>query len=304
MTVTAIYSAAGFTWDIATETSFNSGTKGTDLGILGVGANFTSWELDNEWTAVYQIGQRAPQAYYTAGLKTAVGIDFYACADGWNFWTLALPAIGTGTYSVSTVMGSTVQPSSAMLMVGTPQQNTFQVQGIVFQTLKLNVDQTAPVKVSLTGVGSAFSSTYGSGTVAVGTYPSQMLTWKDVTVSTGTTTVASVAASFVKTLDMTITTNAQQFYALGSPNYQAWVPKASKIECTLTMFHQDPNIEYLFNYLSASTNVGGTITVNFGTTHAVQFQGCYLKKGGITGLKGVEEVMDAVSFEAVNVVIT
>jgi hypothetical protein len=305
MTVTAIYSSAGFTWDLATETSFASGTVGAwpgDLGVLGLGANFTSYELDNAWLEAYSLGLRQPQAYYTQGLSAQTNLEFLLCNDGWNFWNLVLPNLGSttaATYAVSTVLGSTVNPVTAQISLGTPQGQKFVLGGIIFTQAKVTVPNADAIKVTLSGLGTTFSSTTGS--VAPGTIPTQLLTWKDVTIQAGTG-VGSIAASFVQNLDFTVTTGAKQYYVIGSPYYQAWLPLEQYVEVNVTAFHQDANMEYLFDYLAATQNVGGTVVVNIGT-HTATFAGCYVKKGVMSGLNGAKEVMDALTFRALNLTI-
>jgi hypothetical protein len=281
MPIPAIYSSTSFTLDVATETTYNSGTKGVDLGVLGIGTKFTSYELDNAWTEAYQIGQRIPQAYYTKGLQAQTALDFYLCQDqiAWLDFVLG-PATG-GTYTV----GSTI--SSGMVSLGTPQGDTFTIGGIAFSTAKVNIANQMPVEVTLTGIGTSF--TEASGSVTAGAIPSQLLTWKDCTLT-------GVSSSLIQSLNFTIDTGASLYYALGSALYQAYLPLQSKITCEITAFHQDAAIDDLYQLISE-----GTVTVAVGT-HTVTFLNTYLTKGTL-GLEPVKEATNVIDFSAIQMTI-
>lgn len=296
MTVTAVFSSTSFTWDVATETSYNSGTVGTDFGALGIGASFTSYELDNAWTEAYQIGQRTPEAYYTQGLQAVTNIDFLMCQDQIGWLQFVLGSATGGTYTVGSVI------ASGMIKLGTPQGNSFTIGGIAFASAKIAVTQGGAVKVSLAGTGTSFTEVTGGGSLVASTIPTSLITWKDVTVNT-VIGVGTIAPTLVQELDFTINTGAKLYYALGSPQYQAYLPLQSQIECNITAFHQDTNIQYLYNYLASQTpdTVGGTVVVNLGT-HTATFTGCYLKKGTLQ-LQPVTEAVNQLTFRAINVTI-
>jgi hypothetical protein len=290
---TTIYSSGAYTFDVAGETSFDSGTVGSDWGALGIMAKFTNYELDNAWTEAYEIGQRYPQAYYTAGLQTQTNLDFFLCQDQIDWLQLVLARTGTVapyTYSV----GSTV--TTGMVRLGTPQGNVYTVQGIGFSSCKITITQAQAVQVSLQGIGTAFSS--ASGTLAPGSIPADLLTWKDCTVGGA----ATITPSIVQSCDFTINTGAKLYYALGSPSYQAFLPLQSQIQVNVTAFHNDTSaLESIMSQVTSGGQSGGygTVAVNFGT-HTATFSGCYLTKG-ILGLQPVQEVTDQISFNAIQV---
>ena len=283
--VQAVYSSAGFKFDISAETAFNSGTilAGFDFGAAGIGTKFTSYELDNAWNPIPEIGQRTPQAYYTAGLSAPVNVDFMMCQDqiGWLGFVL--------TNSSATVVG-TFTPGNTIytgqVQLGTPQGSAFTIGGIVFTQAKISVKKEAPVEVTLNGVGTSFGTATGtiSGTGAV---PSTLLTWKDVSL-TGITT------ALVQELDITINTGAKQYYALGSVNYQTYLPLASDIQVDITAFYYDGGLEEIFAMVTA-----GTVTIAFGT-HTATFTGTYLTKGTLQ-LQPVTEAISQFTFKAQSV---
>jgi hypothetical protein len=283
-----IYSGTGFTLDVGTETTFNSGTVLVDFASLGIMTKFTSYELDNGWTAAYQLNQRYPSAFYTNGLKVGIALDFYMCEDsvGWLQFVLGPPT--GGTYTVGTAI------ATGVVNLGTPQGNKFIVGGIAFNTAKFAVTQGSPVEVTLTGTGASFG-TVVPGTVLAGTIPSQLLTWKDVAMTVGPTT------QLIQSLNFNIDTGASLYYALGSATYQAYLPLKSEITGDITAFHNDAAFDVLMNLpVLGSTvvpsNAGGTITVTMGS-HTVTFTGVYLTKGTL-GLEPVKEATDKFDFSA------
>lgn len=295
--VNAIYSSTGFQFDVGVETAFNSGTVGTDLGALGIMAQFTSYELDNNWTELYEIGQRYPQAFYSAGLKAPTAIEFYMCQDQIGWLGFALGAAVGGTYTV----GNTIQTGQVSLW--TPQNNVFTVGGIVFNTAKISTTQGSPVSVSLNGVGTSFSS--AGGTIVPGAIPSTLLTWKDCSILTGTVAgnvYGTITSSLVESFDFTIDNSAKMFYALGSASYQTYLPLQSVISGNITAFHNDSAYNDIYSAIVGnSVAQGGTLGIAIGTRTAL-FTGTYLTKGSLQ-LAPVKEAMNTLSFHAKQVAI-
>lgn len=281
--VNAVYSSAGFTFDVATETAYNSGTKLADLGELGIMTKFSSYELDNAFTEAYQIGQRIPEAFYTQGLKAQIGLDFYMCQDQVGWLAFVMGAATGGTYTV----GNTIQTGQVQL--GTPQGDIFTIGGIAFNTADINIQTGQAVQVSLRGVGSSFSTV--AGTLVAGAIPTTLLTWKDCNLTSGVTT------SLVESLKLTIDTGAKQFYALGSAQYQTYLPLESKITAEVQAFHNDTALDVLYQLTTA-----GTVSVAIGT-HTATFTGCYLTKGSLD-LEPVKEALNTIDFSATQVTFT
>ena len=81
------------------------------------------------------------------------------------------------------------------------------------------------------------------------------------------------AGALVSELDFTIDTGAKQYYALGSAQFQAALPLASKVTGNITTFANDANLSSIYNLTSQ-----GTLVVAIGT-HTVTFGGVYETKG-------------------------
>lgn len=278
-----IYSSAEFNYDIALETAFNSKAVGTDLGTIGIGGSFSTYAVKNNFNPIYSIGKRTPDDFYSAGEAIDVSLDFVMCGDEKD-WLQSILTYASGTpnqYSTGNTM------SSLMASLETSGGNVWTVGGIGVKSAKVTVNEGDVVKTTLDGTGTSYAS--ATGTVSP-TTPTELYTWKDVSIN-------GITTGLIKSLDFTIDTGMAMIYALGSLNYQAFLPLKSTLSGSIEAYHESGVIESIIGQTA-----GTSLVITIGN-YTFTFADVWTDEGDLN-LKPVEAVTDKINFYAQTLVVT
>ena len=285
----SIYSSASFEASIGSESSYNSGA-GTSYGALGVGMAVDEFQLQNQFTPLYQLGQRTPIEYYSQGHKTAVSLSFVLANDNYNWLNFVLQNMNS---TVTPTFETTAAASNinTMFIKMSGATNTRTISGVAINDTTLDFSEGKTVDVKMSGVGA--SGTITTGAVST-TYPSQPVTW--VTVGAGT-----VTAQPVQSANLTISNTLGQYYGLGSVTYQLFVPLEFSVTGKLTVYHNSGLVEQLFSQPVAGQSSNSLVLTAGNYTFTIG--GLYLDQGNIK-VAPVTTVLDEIDFKGETLTVT
>ncbi len=293
-----IFTGSNFILDLGRESAFNSGvTSGFDMGSLGVGTKLSTFSLKNNYEPIYGVNQRTPQGWYSKGVAVDVSTDFYLAGDNQSWLDFVLTGSGgsSTTPNTSWSSGTTVNSGYAQVQSFISAYDLYSVSGIVYDSAKVSVKQGELVQVSLTGTGTAETTTTPGSSISAAV-PSEVYSWKDATVEIGSTLAAIPTP--IDTLDMTITTSKKQIYGLGSVEYAGYYLQEFKVEGTLDVYHDSGLIETLFEYNLGTTDSAVALTDNLKIVignYTFNITGLIRNEGQME-VPPVKEVMDKISF--------
>jgi len=266
----AIFTGANFIYNIGLESSY-AGSVSTWYGVLGWGSKISTFSIKNQFEGVYQLNSQYYQGYYSKGESVDVTIDFYLCGDNKNWINLVLNAT-----------------TSAQLQIQTGEGTVYTIPGIRFNQAKISVKTGDLVSVSLTGVGQTM--TVGTVMASTPTIPTDVYTFKDVT----------VAGNIPTDLDITIDNQSEMIYKLGSVMYAGFAMKGYKVSVDLTMYHDATT--QLVSLLTANSPSPGTQTITIGN-YTITISDIIANEGAMT-VEPVTPVQDKISYIASNISIS
>lgn len=293
-----IYTGSNFLLDFGRESAFNDGiTNAFDMGLLGTGLKLSTYTMKNNYNPIYGVNQRTAKEWYSEGVAIDVTSDFYLTDDNKSWLDFILTGSGGSSTVANTAWtsGLTVDTGYAQVQSYFSAYELYTISGIVYDSAKLTVKNGSLAEVSLSGTGTKQAvSTPASGLTV--TPPTNVLSWKDATV-----TIGNPLSGFnlpIQELDLTISTNKEQVYGLGSVEYQGYYLKQFQVEGTLSVYHDSGLMESLFEYGSGSSNSDIALTDELELTigsYTFDITGL-IRNQGQMNIPPVDEVTDQLSF--------
>ena len=244
-----IYTGANFTINHYIETSYGTGTTGaTAVGNLGIAEKVTTFNIQNQYNPLYSLGSREIQAYYSKGWKVSLNVEFVMCGDNKNWLNYVLQSNGVSppTYDVGGIKSDAIQ-------IATGEGTVYVINGIIYTDANITVTEGDIVKVTLSGVGRAMTSYTGTITTTI---PSDLYTYKDVTAST----VGNLGNGIIKDFSIDIKNSPEQYYSLGSLEYQAYLPTKFEASGSWTVYHNSSPSEMPTVLPTTATSSADVIT--------------------------------------------
>ncbi len=206
-----VYTGANFQISHYIESSYGAGTSLAlaNIGNLGVAEKVTTFQIDNQFEPLYNLGTREIAQYYSKGWRVNVTVEFVMCGDQkqWLNYVMAGNSGGTSTtWGVGNI-------NSDAIVINTGEGTQYIVSGIVYTDASISITEGDVVKVTLSGAGQKFYKPAAAFTPSF-TIPTDLYTYKDVTVESG----------IVKSFTIDIKNNPEQYYTLGALDYQAYLP--------------------------------------------------------------------------------
>jgi hypothetical protein len=270
-----ISTSAGWIFGLGLESSFN-GSQGAWLGTLGQGAKITTLTLKTDPERVYNVGSNYTQLMYTKGFEVDFTIEFYLSNDA--FKPLVTPTNGT--------------LASAYCLIQTPDNGAvWEITGIVFESMSLDLTTGDAAKVTLSGKGSRFIPN-ASQTVSL-SIPSGMITWNQASLSLGNS-----ASQPIQKVSLDVSTDPEMFRTLGNIEYVAFVPRKYSVKLEAEILHDSGLLEGI-----ESSAQGGILTTQTAslTMGGITFNitGLASSEGGLT-IEPVNPVIDKVTMEGMS----
>jgi hypothetical protein len=312
MTTPLIFPASVFQAAFGKESEYGSGTGTTILGVLGVQMSVEDFKLDNRFDALYTLGAREAQLFYSQGIEITASVKYTMATDNKNWLDLILYKQGSTTISWTIPSRAGVLPSTYMNL---QDQNGYfyTASGFVAKSAKFTFEEgkTCDVTLDMQGkyVTYAASSTAPQTFTGGLTYPIQFTTWANVQVTyNGKYGSTTFGVQPIKTLSLTIDNDPEFFYGLGSIDYTAYTPKKLTVSGDLEILHDSNLIEHMLTTSStqSSTNTYDltlTIGSDYGSPYIIEIEGLYWSDGSMT-FTPVDPVVDKFSFKARTIQVT
>ncbi len=216
-----IYTGASFNIQHYIESSYGSGTSApyASLGNLGAGESVTTFNIQNQYEPVYNLGSREIATYYSKGWQVGITVEFFMCNDNTNWLNYVMQGnLNPATsYSVGNI-------KSDCLTIGTGEGKVYVISGIVYTDASIKITEGDVIKITLSGNGRAMFSYPGSVTTTI---PTQVLTYKDYVGMNG----------IIKEFDIDIKNEPEQYYGLGSLEYLSYLPTKFSVEGSFEVYH-------------------------------------------------------------------
>ncbi|MEM0142468.1 MAG: phage tail tube protein [Candidatus Parvarchaeum sp.] len=314
MTAPLVFPTSVFQAAFGVESEYGSGTGSTlgVLGVLGVGMQIESFKQDNQFDALYRLGSRAAQLFYSQGIKVSTSAKFVMATDNKNWLDLVLNKQGSTTISWTIPDRVGVLPSAYMNLQD-EHGYFYTASGFVVETASITFEQgkTCDVDLSMTGNYVTYSNSSTAPVSFSGglTYPIQFTTWANVQVSyVGSYGSTTFSVQPITDLKIEIKNNPDYYYGLGSIDYVAFVPKKLDVTGSMTILHDSALIEHILttaNTQSSTNSYTFTITVGseYGSPYIIELEGMYWDDGSMT-FTPVDVVEDKFNFKARNIKVT
>ncbi|MEM0143466.1 MAG: phage tail tube protein [Candidatus Parvarchaeum sp.] len=314
MTAPLVYPTSVFQAAFGLESEYGSGTGSTAgvLGVLGVGMSIESFKQENKFDPLYRLGSRAPQLFYSQGVKISTSAKFVMATDNKNWLDLILNKEGSTTISW-TIPDRVGSLPSAYMNLQDEHGYFYTASGFAVEKASLSFRQGETCNVTLDMTGSYV--TYADSTTAPVafasglTYPIQFTTWANVQVSyAGSYGSTTFSVQPITDLSLDINNNLEYYYTLGSLDYVAFVPKKLDISGSITILHDSNLIEHILTTADSQSSTNSytfTITIGseYGSPYIIEIEGMYWNDGSMT-FTPVDVVEDKFTFKARNVKIT
>ncbi len=310
-----IFPTAVFQAGFGKEANYGSGyLTGTNIGVLGVAMSLNTFNLENQYDVLYNLGSRVGQTAYVKGLKVSLDADFVLATDQKEWLSLVLNKEGSTT-TYWTVPSYTGTLPSGFCMIEDQLLHYYSVSGLMADSVEMKFEEGKTVDVTLSMTGktvSYLSTTAPSGLVSstLFNYPSDFTTWAAVQVSyNGNYGSTTFSVQPIKSFNFSIKNNMQPYYGLGNIDYIAFVPQKLDVSGKIEILHDSNMLEHFMRTVeSQSSTAGYDITITIGNDeytnpYTITLEGIFWDKGGLK-LTPVDPVVDELDFKALNVKIS
>jgi hypothetical protein len=315
MATPLIFPASVFQASFGQETSFGSGT-GSTLGVLGVQMSVEDFKQDNQFEALYRLGSRAAQLFYSKGLVVDASVKFTMATDNKSWLNLLLNLVSTTSGNYWTVPDKVGTLPSSFMDLQDENNRYYIAKGFVVDNAKFSFEEGKTCDVDLTMKGQTV--TYQSSTAPVpstfnsdGTlnYPINFTTWANVqVVYNGNYGSTTFGVQPIKDLSISVKNDLQFYYGLGSIEYVGFVPQKLDVSGKLDILHDSKLIEHILTTADTESSTNAytlvlTVGSNYGNPYTITIEGLYWSDGSMT-FKPVDPVVDEFNFKARNIKIS